>query len=254
MKYRLLSILVSGLLAVTGVGASDLEKEKRWADQVVDSLMDGDAVYLNDGRSAFLALETPAATGETERAVVVMHGTGVHPNWPAVVLPVRVGLAESGWHTLSIQMPVLPNDADDTDYPPIYDGVPGRIDAAIAHLKAQNARTIVLVAHSQGAAMAAYDLALNSRAVDGFAAIGMGPGISGTAADNLAHLSRISVPTLDLYGSEDLPEVLESHAARAAAARGNTGYVQVVVEGADHFFEGEEAELLERLQAWLDEL
>ena len=38
--------------------ASDLAKEKRWADQVVDALLDGEGVYLNDGRAEFLAIET----------------------------------------------------------------------------------------------------------------------------------------------------------------------------------------------------
>jgi pimeloyl-ACP methyl ester carboxylesterase len=234
--------------------ASDLEKEKRWADQIVDFLMDGDAVYLDDGRSEFLALETPAEDGSVRRAAVIMHGTGVHPNWATVVLPLRVGLTGFGWHTLSIQMPVLPNEAEDADYPPIYDGVPGRISAAIDYLKGQGAETVVLIAHSQGATMTAYYLADAHRDVDGFVAIGMGPGIPDTAADNLAHLPKVTLPMLDLYGSEDLPAVLQSSAARAAAATGSPAYGQQVVDGADHFFEGEEDELLTAVQAWLDGL
>ena len=78
--------------------ASDLAKEKRWADQVVDALLDGEAVYLNDGRADFLAIETESTDAAQRKAVIVMHGTGVHPNWPTVVSPLRVGLTESGWH------------------------------------------------------------------------------------------------------------------------------------------------------------
>jgi pimeloyl-ACP methyl ester carboxylesterase len=102
--------------------------------------------------------------------------------------------------------------------------------------------------------MTTYYLAETGREVDGFAAIGMGPGIEGTAADNLAHLPKVSVPMLDLYGSEDLPQVLESSEARAAAATGAPAYQQRVVAGADHFFEGEEEDLLRVVQAWLEEL
>ena len=254
MKKSMTAVLIVGVFFVAGALASDLGKEKRWAGQIVDSLMDGDAIYLNDGRSEFLALETPAADESMNRTAVIMHGTGVHPNWPTVVLPLRVGLPEFDWHTLSIQMPVLPNDAEYTDYPPIYDGVPGRIDAAIEHLRSQDAQAVVLIAHSQGATMTAYYLANTGREVDGFAAIGMGPGISGTAADNIAHLRKISVPILDLYGSEDLPQVLESSAARAAAASGTAAFQQLVVDGADHFFEGAEDELLKHVQAWLEDL
>lgn len=254
MITRILLTAACGLLATATVQGSDLAKEQRWATQVVDSLMDGDAVYLNDGRSEFLALEMPASDGATKRGVVVMHGTGVHPNWPTVVLPLRVRLAESGWHTLSIQMPVLANDADYTDYPPIYDGVPGRIDAAVDYLQGQGVEKIVLIAHSQGATMTTYFLANTDRVVDGFVAIGMGPGIAGTAADNLAHLPSITIPLLDLYGSEDLPEVLASAGQRADASLGNRAYTQLTAAGADHFFDGEEPELLENVQAWLNDL
>ena len=86
MKRSMTAPLLLGLFFVTGALASDLDKEKRWASQIVDFLMDGDAVYLYDGRSEFLALETPAEDGSTQRAAVIMHGTGVHPNWPTVVL------------------------------------------------------------------------------------------------------------------------------------------------------------------------
>jgi len=34
---------------VFSAGASDLDKEKRWAGQVVEAILDGDAIWLNDG-------------------------------------------------------------------------------------------------------------------------------------------------------------------------------------------------------------
>jgi hypothetical protein len=254
VNKQLTTGVIGAFCLVGAVQATDLEKEKRWVEQIVDFLMDGDAVYLDDGRAEFLALETPAADGSTERAAIVMHGTGVHPNWATVVLPLRVGLTESGWHTLSIQMPVLPNEAEYTEYPPIYDWVPGRIDAAIDYLEGQGAKTIALVSHSQGATMTTYYLANSPRDVDGFVAIGMGPGVPGTAADNLAHLPKVTVPIFDLYGSEDLEDVLATVSMRADAASGNPAYTQVVVDGADHFFDGEESELLEAVSGWLEKL
>ena len=102
--------------------------------------------------------------------------------------------------------------------------------------------------------MTNYYLANSDSNVDGFAAIGMGPGISGTAADNIAHLPKVSVPMLDLYGSEDLAQVLETSEARAAAVTGTSNFQQRVVAGADHFFEGEEEDLLKYVQAWLESL
>ena len=241
-------------LSLANAHASDLEKEKRWAEQVVDALLDGEAVTLNDGRAEFLAIETASAQGDARKAVIVMHGTGVHPNWPTVVLPLRVGLTESGWHTLSIQMPVLANEAEHAEYAKIYDWVPGRLDAAIDYLRGKGFEKVVLVGHSQGSGMTAYYLAGPHRPVDGFVAVGMSGGIPGGPMDNLAHLAAVTAPMLDLYGSDDLPEVIESAEARAAqAGKAGGDYTQQRVEGADHFFDGEETDLLEAVNAWLDQ-
>jgi pimeloyl-ACP methyl ester carboxylesterase len=246
-------LLTVCLLAQGSVLGSDLDKERRWAEQIVDALLDGEAVYLDDGHSEFLAIETESATEGDARAAVVMHGTGVHPDWPTVVLPLRVGLTETGWHTLSIQLPVLANEAEHADYLPLYPQVPARIDAAVGYLRDRGLETIVLVAHSQGAGMAAYYLSGADRPVDGFVAVGMSAGIPGGAMDNLAKLGRIQQPLLDLYGGEDLEGVLASAAARASSAQAsNPDYTQQRVEGADHFFDGEEAALLDAVNAWLD--
>ena len=248
---RLVTVLV-GLLLSTSAVSSDLAKENRWVEQVVDALLDGEAVYLDDGRAPFMAIETESAgDGPADKAVIVMHGTGVHPDWPTVILPLRVGLTESGWHTLSIQMPVLPNEAEHAEYAAIYDWVPGRIDAALAYLRDKGFKTVVLVAHSQGATMATYYLSGADRPVDGFVAIGMSGGIADGPMDSLAQLPSIRVPMLDLYGGEDLPEVMHSAPARAAAVTDGIDFQQSRVDGADHFFDGEESELLDRVNRWL---
>ena len=74
---------------------------------------------------------------------------------------------------------------------------------------------------------------------------------STAAGHTLAHLPRLDLPILDLYGSEDLPEVIASTAKRRQAA-GSGDYTQSEIEGADHFFDGEEEQLLEAVNGWLD--
>jgi pimeloyl-ACP methyl ester carboxylesterase len=254
MRLVWLLILTLGVLLCGAAAASDLGKEQRWAEQIVDALLDGEAVYLNDGRTDFLALETESTEGEARRAVIVMHGTGVHPNWPTVVQPLRVGLTEAGWHTLSIQMPVLANEAEHAAYADIYDWVPGRLDAAIRYLRDKGFTTIVLIGHSQGSTMAVYYLSREPQPVEGLVMVGVSGGIGGGPMDTLAQLPALAVPTLDLYGGEDLPEVLDSADERAAQARTAGGdYSQQVVAGADHFFDGEETELLDAVNGWLAE-
>ncbi|MDJ0807407.1 MAG: alpha/beta fold hydrolase [Gammaproteobacteria bacterium] len=249
-KHALL--LSFSLLLPIGLSASDLAKEKRWEAQIIDALLDGEAIHLHDGRGEFLAIETPAADARTEQVAIIMHGTGVHPDWPTVVQPLRVELTQSGWHTLSIQMPVLHNEAEHKDYLKIYDWVPGRINAAIRHARQTGAKRVVLIGHSQGSTMTAYALANGSAAADGFIAIGMGPGFADSPMDNLKHLGMIQIPVLDLYGSEDLQAVLASAVKRQSAARkSNPRYRQQQIPGADHFFDGEEELLLETVNTWL---
>jgi alpha/beta superfamily hydrolase len=254
MFYRSLIGGLMGLLSLV-VLASDLEKEKRWEAQITDALLDGEAIHLQDDHGDFLAISTPANDGNTDKVAIIMHGTGVHPDWPTVVQPLRIGLSQRGWHTLSIQMPVLANAAEHKDYAAIYGWVPGRLDAAIRYARAAGGKTVVLIAHSQGATMAAYYLAKEHMTVEGFIAIGMGPGITHGPMDNLQHLRTMKLPLLDLYGSADLPEVVASAAQRKTiASRASPQYMQVMLQGADHFFDGEEQGLLKTTADWLDHL
>lgn len=235
--------------------ASDLAKEKRWAEQVVDSIMDGDAEMLNDGKIEFLSIYTEAAE-DKGRAVIVMHGTGIHPNWQQVIQPLRVGLVEHNWHTLAIQMPVLHNEAEYIEYAPLYDEVAPRIEAAIKFLKDNGAKNIVLVGHSQGASMPAYSLSKNGHDVTGFVAIGIGAYAEDERMDSIKALETINIPVLDIFGSKDLETVLSSIEDRAAAAEkaGNKNYTQVEVAGANHMFDGKEDVLVEAVAEWLEKL
>ena len=232
--------------------ASDLEKEKRWADQVVEAILDGEAVWLNDGNSDFLGIYTEAEE-DKGRAVIVMHGTGIHPDSQQVIQPLRVGLTEFNWNTLSIQMPVLANNAEYPDYAPLYDEVAPRIDAAIKYLQDHGSTDIVLIGHSQGSAMTAYYLSTSKQEVKGFVAIGMAAFADDPRMNSIKSLEKIRIPVLDLYGNEDLENILASVKSRAAAAKkaGNKNYTQIKIKG-NHFFDGHEETLVETVAEWLE--
>lgn len=248
-------VIIAVLSTAFAANASDLAKEKRWADQIVDAILDGDAVWLNDGSNEFLGIYTEA-DDDQKHGVIVMHGTGIHPDWQQVVQPLRVGLVEHGWHTLSIQMPILPNEAEYHEYAPLYDEVPPRIDAALAYLREQGIEKIVLIGHSQGATMAAYYLSTSKQPVDGFVAIGMGALADDPRMDSINALTKIKIAVLDLYGAEDLEGVMNSITARADAAKqaGNTDFTQIEVPESNHFFDDREDALVETVADWLDKL
>jgi len=253
-KMKLIThlIIVSLVTLSFNVYASDLVKEKRWADQVVDAIMDGEAVWLNDGKNKFLGIYTEAEEDKA-RTVIVMHGTGIHPDWQQVVQPLRVGLTEHNWNTLSIQMPILANDAEYQDYAPLYDEVAPRIDAAIKYLKDHGSKEIVLIGHSQGSTMTAYYLSGAKQDVKGFVAIGMAAFAKDPRMNSIMSLEKITVPVLDLYGDEDLENIIASAKSRAAAAQkaGNKNYTQIKIKG-NHFFDDNEEALVETVAEWLE--
>ena len=235
--------------------ASDLAKEKRWSEQITDSLLVGDPVDLKAGDMPFLGIFTAASNGSTNLAAIIVHGVGVHPDWPEVIYPLRSELPEHGWSTLSIQMPILANDAPIEDYLPLFDEVAPRLNAAISYLREQGNKTIVVIAHSLGASMAARFVADNPKSgVNGLVLISMSVIEIDARMNGALALENIKLPVLDIYGSRDLENVLSSGGARAkAAARGagNTDYRQIPIEGGDHFFIGVEDELVRRVYGWL---
>jgi pimeloyl-ACP methyl ester carboxylesterase len=252
-KLQLASTFVLLLFAAPGLPASDFAKEKRWADQIVDMLIDGEAVWLEAEGHQFLAIYTEANTPRPKHGVILMHGIGVHPNWNQVIYPLRSGLAERGMPTLSLQMPILRNEAEAIEYGPLMAEAGPRVDAGIRFLKAKGVTEIVIAGHSLGATMGAHYLAGGAVDVKAFVAVGMGGRPDEPRMDTVSFLHRIQVPVLDLYGSDDLPQVLKGVEPRAAAARagGNTAYRQIRVEGANHFFEGKNDALLKTVSDWL---
>ena len=249
--YILASILI---LASLSLFASDKEKEQRWAEQITDSLLDGEAITLKAGNDEFSAIFTESTAANNERAVILLHGMGAHPDWPEVIHPLRVGLPEHHWSTLSIQLPVLGNEATITDYGLLFKEAGPRIQAATEYLRSLGSKTIVLVSHSLGAAMATHYLATTrNEQIKGIVAIGISDIKIDPDVDIVKSIATIHQPYLDLYGSRDLDAVSRSASARKKASlkAGNKHYQQKKVAGADHFFLGHNTTLVRLVYGWL---
>lgn len=254
---KLLSMLAFLCVFASPAWASDTAKEKRWADQIVESLIDGNAEWLEADGQKFLAIFTEDQTGEPKGGVIILHGIGVHPNWDEVIYPLRTELPNHGWATLSIQLPILPNEATVKDYIPLIKEAAPRIKAAIAFLKSKHVEPLVIIGHSLGATMASATLAeQGDLGLRGFVAVGMEGSDADPQLDTTAQLAKLKLPILDLYGSRDLDGVLKAAPPRAAAMRkaGHAHYRQQEIEGADHFFVGLDDELVRRVYGWLEQL
>lgn len=239
----------------------DLEREQRMAAEIVDAILDGEALELHtrDGR-AFLGILTYTGVSPARGTVVILHGRGLHPDWTNVVHPLRVGLPAHGWNTLSIQLPVLHKEASYFDYLDLFPAAARRIEAAVTHARAEDGGRVVILAHSCGSHMAQHWMLDRGPAVsgqiDGYIGIGMGATDYGQAMREPFALGLLSVPVLDLYGELDYPAVHRLAPQRLAAMQvgGHPMNAQREVADADHYFVDRGDALLQAVTAWLAEL
>mgnify|MGYP001572780623 FL=1 len=245
--------------ALPAASTSNLEREKNWADQIVDYLVTGEAVRLEANQVKFLALYTKPAAAHSNSAqgVILLHGRGVHPAW-GFIDTLRADLADAGWHTLSLQLPILDVDIKLSEYGKTFPEAFQRIDAGVRYLQERGVKRIVLVGHSSGAMTAvAYATERPKAALGGIVTIGLTTEPAGNHyMQPVLMLEKLRVPVLDVFGSQDLPLVLNNAKARAAAAKkaGNSAYTQVRIKGANHFYTDHYNDLRANLGAWLAKL
>jgi hypothetical protein len=240
---RFAGLLLALVAVASPTVAQDYEREARWRAEVVPNLVVGDAVDLRtaDGR-AFLGLYAASAGATT--ALVIVHGIGVHPDH-GIVGTLRMALADRGFSTLSIQMPVLAADAAPAGYAKLMPLAAERIAAAAAWLRERGYRDLVLVSHSMGSRMAnAYFDAAAAPAYRRWVALGLGDEFSARFAQ------RRPVPVLDVQGEADLPDVLRHAPQRRRVAEATAGGRQLTIAGADHFYAGRQAELVAAIAAF----
>lgn len=224
---------IFGLHAGAVDAAADYAREQRWAAEIVPSILVGDAVYLSTpSQPRVLALYTGVT--KPKGGVIVVHGLGVHPDW-GLIGGVRTGLADAGFATLSVQMPVLATTASRDDYVALFPEAGERIAAAIAFLKSRGIERIAIVSHSMGASMVnAYLADADAARIEAWVPIGMFIDFSVAPRE----------PVLDVIADEDFPQVREAAPRRAAQSPRDTCTGQIVVAGTDHYMANRQKELV----------
>lgn len=252
-------------------------------EQLANAIHVGQPQWLEAGGSRFLGIYTRAGTGTPLGGAIILPGLGEHADSMDVIAPLRVGLPDFGWSTLSITLPI-PEQGTDGQWQldPYFTASRARIEAAIAFMEQQGINNIALIGHGLGAAAAVVNVSgENTLKAAAFAAISLGivpP--SASSAYQVGLLENIHIPMLDIYGNRDQESMVTNAAARLAAARrgGRTasnkqqieslmhsamarlptteqnGYIafrQLQIMGVDYRFRGAEQTLLRRIAGWL---
>jgi hypothetical protein len=227
------AVAVLGLHVVRASVAADYEREQRWANEIAPAVVVGEAVYLaTPSQPRVLALY--ANVSHPKGGVIVIHGVGVHPDW-GLIGGLRTGLADAGFATLSVQMPVLAATAARDDYVALFPEAGERIAAAIAFLKGHGADRIAIVSHSMGASMAnAYLARPDAARVDAWVPVGM----------PIDFIIAPREPVLDVTAEDDLPQVREAIPRRSQQLPRDACTKQIVIAGTDHYMENRQKELV----------
>ena len=241
---RAWSIIALFMVSISVIAASDYAREERWKNEITQAIVVGDPEYLEQKNGhKFLGIYTEASNAKL--GVVVVHGIGIHPDW-GMIATLRQRLPDHGYTTLSIQMPVLAADARAEDYAATFPEAIERMQLAVAFLGRKGCKRIAIVSHSLGSRMARAFMADNPAGISAWVALGM--------SDAAIAYRGIEAPVLDLYGSNDLPQVLAGSARRLASLTRNTASKQAIIANTDHFFAGHENEMVMAVKTFLDGL
>jgi pimeloyl-ACP methyl ester carboxylesterase len=244
MTTRLL-VFICFIVAMPPALAYDLdyERETRWAEQVLPSILVGDPLWIEQPNGhKFLAIYTEA---ENPRgAIIVGHGRGWNPDFELYGM-LRMKLSDEGYNTLAIQLPVLGPGAKVGDYIPTYSDASERYDLSAKFLQDRGFEDIAIVSHSLGATMAnEYLIAVDETAVKAWVFISI--------INGLQEMFRIKIPVMDVYGSEDWVITQVGGYERKQQIMKVPGSRQAVLKDAPHFFEGKEDELIQVIVDFLD--
>jgi dienelactone hydrolase len=226
---------------ISSARAADYEREDRWAAEVVPTIVVGDAVWLaTPSKAKVLAILTlPPSAKVAAGGVIVVHGLGVHPDW-GLIAGLRAGLADAGYVTLAVQMPVLAASATRDDYQATLPEAAERIGAAVDYLRSKRIAKLAIVSHSMGASMANAFIARN--AIDAWAPVGMFGAFAAPPRE----------PVLDIIAEMEIEPVRETAPARASTLPKDACSRQLTIPGADHYFESRQKEVVAAIGAFLE--
>ncbi|MGB1800034.1 MAG: DUF3530 family protein [Gammaproteobacteria bacterium] len=259
MKKRFLTNTIIFLLlfaaSVVNAGPLDRERELQISEKLEKELEGGEILWLDANGEKFQSILIRQTNEQAKGAAIILHGMGAHPDWPQIISPIRKALPEYGWVTLSIQLPIIAAENQVEDYGETLTRAAARIEAAISALHELKFRNIVAIGHSFGAATAlSYFEQANGRRIVALAAIGLQDyAFVKPPIDIFGLIEKSNVPILDIYGSRDYKKATDQAADRRLAGKkgGNKGYMQVEIEGADHYFTKLEDVMIKRIRGWM---
>lgn len=243
MLRNLLSIAV---LSLSLLSASTLCAPA--AGQAAD--IRGEIIQLEYAGGSFAAIYRVHQRGEGRGGIVLMHDQGGNADSFEVIRPLRLGLAESGWDTLSLELPAAQRSEETGGWLSRQGEIQTRLLAGLDWLKGRGQATRVVVALGDTGAIVLV-IAATLPPGELQALVLVSTAVEADAA--LAALETLDLPILDIQAERDHIAVAATAATRRGAAKkgGNERYRQRVLAGSAAGFHRQEAGLIAEIRAWL---
>jgi len=188
---------------------------------------------------------------DSKVGVILAHGQGLDPD-SQVVGPLRRTInKELGFHTLSLQMPVIPGKRGTEkfqEYASTFPDAYKTIQAGIDFLKKEKGvERVYLMGYSMGGRMTTGFLAQKPDSeVIGYVGVGLLGGGQEPLNTNL-NLKKVKVPVIDIYADSDA----DAKSAEFRKAFVSDRYKQVVIQGAKHDYRGYDSQIAKAVIDWL---
>ena len=247
-RHRIVFAIIGTLVAGSALAQSlsDSAREKRWAEQIVPGIVVGDAVDLQteDG-SRFLGLLT--VVERARGAVLLIHGAGMHPDH-GIVGELRVHLADRGYTTLSLQMPVTRTEDESLrEYLKLFPEAERRIAAGVRFLQDKGAGRVAIVSHTGlGTGMAYRYLRRRLHEAPIFAWVAL------SFFGRMEGMAGAPFPIFDLYGTNDFREMRGNADQRKGVLDTVPGSRQLAAPDGGRNLAGGEKTVLREVPAFLD--
>jgi len=279
LKQFFFTIII--ILSFQSAFASNYLYEFEFSEALKKQLPSKQFVWLDTGgKRNTLSLLIKSQSLKARGAVIILPEIGHHPDWPNVIHDLRYKLAQYGWATLSVQMPIDVDLSTKQSQEDVYQTVKSRTIAAIKYIQANAPDYVVLLGRGKSANFAIRYIAETQNLEQATQAAHALVFISAFDSDHLKtsdYMKSIATPMLDIFAEKDHQHVLQSATARNVAARfaaklksepqnltsshkvqqlilnktGNLRYRQIVIPGADTLFTAQSDVLIKAIRGWL---
>ena len=214
----------------------------------------GEIVELDAAGARFIAIFQATQRDKISGGIVLLHDQRGNANSLEVIRPLRLGLAQAGWETLSLQLPNAARDEGRAAWLSRQTVILARLQAGSDWLKARKRLDQAIVAQGDSGSIAVR-FAADTLPRELKALVLVSSHLEHDEATGPDPLGRLKTPVLDIFAERDVRPVLDSAPARktaaAAAKDQDRVYRQAMVTGAMPGFFGLEDSLLARIRGWL---